>query len=104
VCGGGVFRARLRPDGFVSVDAGTLTTKPLAFDGSTLVVNGVGPIDVEAISSAGQTLGKGAAKGDSLEHQITFDGKSIRDINRQGAVQLRFNVGESGKLYSFAIK
>src|SRR6185436_6878817 len=33
VSGGGIFRARLRPDGFVSVDGGSLITRPLAFEG-----------------------------------------------------------------------
>jgi hypothetical protein len=104
VCGGGIFRARLRPDGFVSVDAGTLTTRPLQFDGSTLVVNGVGPIDVEVLASANQVLGKGTIKGDSLAHEVILNGKSLGQLKADGAVHLRFTVGDGGKLYSFCIR
>ena len=32
ISGGGIFRARLRLDGFVSIDGGTLTTRPLRFE------------------------------------------------------------------------
>ena len=52
VSGGGIFRARLRPDGFVSVDGGSLITRRLEFDGGDLFVNGIGPITVEVVDSS----------------------------------------------------
>src|SRR5262245_11826012 len=52
VSGGGIFRARLRPDGFVSVDGGSLVTRRLKFDGQDLVVNGIGPIEVDGVTVA----------------------------------------------------
>jgi hypothetical protein len=104
VCGGGVFRARLRPDGFVSVDAGTLTTKPMLIEGNKLEVNSVGPIDVEILTDAGQVLGKASATGDSLAHEIRFGGKSLAELKQGGIVRLRFTVGEGGQLYSFTLK
>jgi hypothetical protein len=98
ISGGGVFRARLRPDGFVSVNSGTLTTKPLAFAGSNLLVNGVGPINVAILSAEGQVLGKADISGDSLAHEVNFD------ATRGGSVRLRFSVQPGGKLYAFSTR
>ena len=103
VSGGGIFRARLRPDGFVSVSAGTLTTRPLEFQGKDLVVNGVGPIDVEALDAAGGSLGKSSIDGDSLRHRVAFGGRSLRELAPSGCARLRFTV-RGGRLYSFTIE
>ena len=107
VSGGGIFRARLRPDGFVSVDRGSLVTRKLNFDGRDLFVNGVGPITVEVVKSAVSDVTKLASatiRGDSLQHKVVFDGnRSLRDVAPDGMVQLRFTVGEGGALYSFTI-
>jgi hypothetical protein len=103
VSGGGIFRARIRPDGFVSVDGGSLTTKPLSFVGDQLLVNGIGPIEVEAIGTQGDVLGKATVDGDSLKHKVAFDGKSLRGVAPQGVAALRFTVPEGGRLYSFTI-
>lgn len=104
VSGGGIFRARLRVDGFVSVDGGTLTTKPLTFHGRDLFVNGVGPIGVEALDADGKSLGAAEANEDSLRHRIVFDGKSLRDLAPGGVVRLRFTVRDGGGLYSFTVR
>jgi hypothetical protein len=107
VSGGGIFRARLRPDGFVSVDAGTLVTRKLAFAGRELLVNGVGPITVEAVKATGEslaTLASAKITGDSLAHRVVFDGgRSLGDVAPDGVVQLRFTAGRGGALYSFTI-
>ncbi len=102
--GGGIFRARLRPDGFVSVDAGSLTTPALSCDGHNLSLNSVGPVEVEVLSAAGDVVAKGSAKGDSLAQQVTFDGKSLADVKGGGMFRLRFAVGNGAKLYSFCIR
>ena len=108
VSGGGIFRARLRPDGFVSVDAGSLVTRKMKFDGRDLLVNGVGPITIEVVSSADQSakvLASATIRGDSLRHSVRFEGnRSLREIAPDGIVQLRFTVGEGGALYSFTIE
>src|SRR5262249_16519981 len=70
VGGGGIFRARLRPDGFVSVDGGSFTTKPLTFDSQALLVNSTGPVQVEALDAAGKVVGTAALEGDSLRHAV----------------------------------
>ena len=101
VSGGGIFRARLRPDGFVSVDAGTLTTKLLQCEGEKLFVNGVGPVAVELIDRDGRTLGSATVTGDSLRHKVVFGGKSLRKLASGNAVRLRFTVKDRGHLYSF---
>jgi hypothetical protein len=107
VSGGGVFRARLRPDGFVSVDRGTLVTRRMKFDGQELSINGVGPIKVEAVVPADggfTTLAEATIDGDSLCHRVAFDGqRSLREVASDGVVQLRFTVGGGGALYSFTI-
>lgn len=102
VTGGGVFRARLRPDGFVSVNAGTLTTRPLRLGGEKMFVNGVGPIAVDLLDEQGALLATAAVEGDSLQHQVAFDGAKLADLASQGRpVRLRFTVTGGGRLYSF---
>lgn len=107
VSGGGVFRARLRPDGFVSVDGGTLVTRRLKFDGRDLFVNGVGPIKVEVVASADNSFvprAEATITGDSLAHRVVFDGgRSLRDVAEDGMVQLRLTIAKGGSLYSFTI-
>lgn len=104
VTGGGIFRARLRLDGFVSVDSGTITTNPLAFDGSDLVVNGVGPITIDVLPATGnRVLGRARLSGDSVGHQVSFEGGANVGKLSDGTARLRFSVGNDGKLYSFSI-
>jgi hypothetical protein len=103
VSGGGIFRARLRPDGFVSIDGGSLTTRPLSFDGSVLRLNGIGPIEVELLKTTGETLGKARVEGDSLRHEVNFGGRALRDLATDGTARLRFAVAPGGKLFSFTI-
>jgi hypothetical protein len=104
VTGGGIFRARLRPDGFVSVDDGTLTTRPLTFAGSELELNAVGPVTVELLPSDGGKPRSAAVSGDSLRHRVRFGGKGLREVAGRGAVRLRFTVRPGGQLYSFNVR
>jgi hypothetical protein len=103
VSGGGIFRARLRPDGFVSIDNGSLTTRPLNFEGRELTINGAGPIDVEVLKVSGESLGKATVRGDSLRQAVSFGGKSLRDLVPDGAARLKFTVN-GGRLCSFTIQ
>lgn len=93
VTGGGIFRARLRPDGFVSVDSGTLTTRPIRLQGRELLLNGVGPITAELLDDRGAALATQRLTGDSLSHPIPLHERTAR---------LRFTIEPGGKLYSFA--
>jgi hypothetical protein len=104
VKGGGIFRARLRVDGFVSVDAGSLTTRPLAFDGRDLFLNSRGVVRVAALDAGGRTLGEGQVDGDSIRNPVRFGGKSLRDLAPTGPVCLTFTVEPYGRLYSFVIQ
>jgi hypothetical protein len=104
VKGGGIFRARLRPDGFVSVDAGTLTTRPLAFEGEELAVNAVGPLQVIALDADGKVLAESEVAGDSLCHQVRFADRSLRILAPTGLVRLQFVMKPGGHLYSFTIR
>jgi len=102
--GGGIFRARLRVDGFVSVDGGTLTTKLLAFQGQDLLVNAIGPVLVEVLDRDGKRLASKKVSGDSLSHSVRFEGQSLGQVAPPGASRLRFTVQEKGRLYSFLVR
>ncbi len=102
VTGGGIFRARLRPDGFVSVDAGTLTTRPLLPAGRDLEVNAVGPVTVELL--VGDRAHAAALTGDSLRHAVRFQGRRLGELAGSRPVRLRFAVGAGGRLYSFTTR
>lgn len=114
IMGGGVFRARLRVDGFVSVDEGVLTTKTLRFSGKDLQINATGPVKVEVLRGGGgevsgtaesnEVLGVAEIKGDSIRHAVTFEGKSLGQLVPSGEAKLRFTVEPPGKLYSFTVR
>lgn len=98
--GGGLFRARFRLDGFVSVDEGTLTTRPLLLAGDMLTVNSVGPVRADLLDSQEQPLASTTLSGDSLRHEVRFDALSA-EHKKNEAVRLRFSVTPPGRLYSF---
>ncbi len=102
--GGGIFRARLRVDGFVSITGLMVTTRPLAFEGKDLYVNSSGPVLVEALTADGEYRGGHLLAKDSIAHEIRFDGKSLRELIPEGVARLRFRVDESGNLYAFTIR
>lgn len=103
ITGGGIFRARLRVDGFVSVDWGTLTTRPLASAGDHLAVNSAGPLTVEVLDAASRPLASAAVTGDSIRHGVEFDGKSLRQVAGTAPFRLRFTVPPESRLYSFTV-
>ena len=106
--------AKLRLDGFVSIDTGeaggTLTTKPLTFAGAKLTLNANaqnGRVLVEVLDADGRPIagyGKSdcdAFEGDSLRHTVTWKGKADLTRLEGKAVKLRFYLRQA-KLYSFA--
>ncbi len=104
IFGGGIFRARLRIDGFVSVVDGTLTTKPLLTTGDDLTINATGPVSVAAMDVDGKVLGETAVSGDSLHHRVRFEGRALGDLARGKPFRLRFTVTPPGHLYSFTVR
>ncbi|MHC4879260.1 MAG: hypothetical protein ACYTGL_22625 [Planctomycetota bacterium] len=82
---GGIGLATIRRDGFISVYAGpqegTLTTRPLKFDGKRLAINAVttatGSVRVEIQNAAGQPL-----RGFSLADCTPFNGDDLNGIIR----------------------
>jgi hypothetical protein len=103
VTGGGIFRARLRVDGFVSVDKGSLTTRPLKFEGNKLYLNFFGPMQIEALDKSGKVAAITIENGNSIHREVTFDGQSLRQVAPNSLVTLRFTILNEGSLYSFAI-
>jgi len=104
VSGGGIFRARLRMDGFVSLDAGSLTTKLLKFKGSNLYLNAIGPVIVEVIDENENTIASKTVQGDSILQLVNFQGHNLLKIANGEKIRLRFVIKEGGKLFSFTIK
>lgn len=100
--GGGLFAAKLRLDGFVSVDAGTFTTRPLLLEGNDLTVNAVGPVRVEVLNDAGNVIGATDVREDAIRHPVSFNGRSLRAVSGS-RVRLRFTVGAGGHLYAFRV-
>ena len=105
VTGGGIFRARMRPDGFVSCDAGTVTTKPLLFGGATgVTLNAVGPVSVELLDAGGAVLASHVVRGDSVRHEVRFDGRPLGDLTGGRPVRFRFKLDHAGaRLFSFTV-
>ena len=104
ITGGGIFRARLRVDGFVSIDAGSLVTPPLACAGDELTLNAVGPVSIAVIDAAGRPLAEAEVRGDALTHPVRFNGRTLRATAGPGPLRLRFEVGPGGSLYSFTVR
>src|SRR5262249_30648760 len=108
---GSVGLAKLRLDGWVSLDAGReegiLLTKPIVFKGSKLVLNAKseGGINVEVVSSdrkASRLLGKPSdtVRGDKLAHTVMWKGKPDLSSLQGSAIQLKIRARDT-HLYSF---
>lgn len=102
--GGGIFRARLRPDGFVSVDAGTLTTRTLVFDGADLFLNAAGSVRVEVLGREGRKLAETSFSGDALAYRLRFGGQTLRQVAGADPIRLRFTVLPGARLFSFTVQ
>ena len=110
----GLFRARLRLDGFLSADApedgGTFTTPPLTFNGRQLELNvdtgGGGWVEVEIQSSNGRALAGfsrrdcDVIRGNSTRKVITWNGSPDCSAAAGKTVRLRVAM-RSTKLYAF---
>jgi hypothetical protein len=108
----GIGLARLRLDGFVSVNAaneGTMTTKPFVFIGDALEVNANaagGAITVEALDTDGKVI-EGFSKNDcqpitsdSIRHILKWKGSEDCQLIQARPIRLRFYL-KKAKLYSF---
>lgn len=109
----GVGLAKLRLDGFVSVNAGadegTLTTKPLVFLGDTLEINANaadGSIRVEALDLDGKPIAgftkenSDALTTDSVRHVASWKGQADCHLLQGRPISLRFYL-QNAQLYAF---
>lgn len=110
----GIFRARLRQDGFVSADAGygggEFTTPALIFDGKSLELNMDGSAGgwllVEILSEGGAPISHfrladcDPVRGNSVRKRVTWNGASDVSSLCGKPVRLRF-VMKSTKLFAF---
>lgn len=104
--------ATLRRDGFASMDAkksGTLTTRPVAFNGRHLFVNIDNPggeLRVEILNDKGEAIAPFTKENskvistDSTLHEVSWNGAENLDAVRGTAVRFRFHLTD-GSLYSF---
>ena len=112
---GPICLAKLRLDGFVSIDAGdavgTLVTKPLRLDGGRLRINASargGSVAVAVLDEHGiQHEGFGRIDcalfdGDAVGHNVTWRGKSSLDELRGRDIRLKFYLRDA-RLYSFVV-
>ena len=111
VQGGKVGLAKLRLDGFVSIDAGNgvLTTRPIRMSGERLVVNAdasEGSVAVEILEPGGTPIegfgrkNAAAAKGDSLRHTMKWTQGSDVSRLKGRSIVLKFHLDRS-RLFSF---
>ncbi len=107
----GVGLARLRLDGFVSVEGdGALTTKTLVFCGDKLEVNADaegGMVRIEALDATGAPIaGFGIAdcdpiQSDNVRHIVAWKGNSDCQLLQGRPIRLRFHL-QKAKLFAFA--
>ena len=112
--GGVIGLARLRRDGFVSIDAGegTVTTRPFEMNGNQLIVNAdaaLGSLKVAVLGANGKALDgfsideSDTITGDNIRHVITWQGN--RDLRhfKGKTIALQFHLDRT-KLYSFVFR
>ena len=111
--GGSMGLAVLRRDGFASMDVtngqGTLTTRPVTFQGRYLFVNvdaTCGSLEVELLDRRGSVIepftrcGCEAIRTDSTLQNVTWSGSSDLSALAGVPVRFRFHLG-GGSLYAF---
>ena len=118
----GICLAKLRLDGFVSVDAGTtehfeikegtLTTKPLTFEGGKLLINANakwGSVLVEILDARGKPISGfsredcDALNEDKIHHAVSWHGKADLKALEGEVIKLKFYL-RGAKLFSFVFK
>ncbi len=112
--GGAIYLARLRLDGFVSLDAGqlegSLTTLPLKLAGKRLFVNAdarAGGVRAEVLDARGRTVLEAFSldksvpvRGDQLAGELRWTGTPASGLPSNEPVRLRF-VLKNASLYAF---
>ncbi len=113
--GGTACLAKLRLDGFVSIDAssaGTLTTKKMTMDGDKLVVNADasgGTLKVEVLNAFGNVIGGfsqadcDVISSDNVRHTVTWSGSDDVSSLKGRTILLKFYL-DNCKLYSFVFQ
>ena len=112
---GPICLAKLRLDGFVSVDAGqdvgSLITKPFRCEGGPLKINasaregmvGVAVLDESGIQYQGYSRQECALfDGDSVDHSVTWREKLSLEELKGNTIRLKFYLQNAG-LYSFTV-
>ena len=110
--------AILRLDGFASITGqGTLTTRPLTFEGSRLQINasgvdkyvgpGYGSVKVEVLDGkTGEPIPEFQKEDsdefgeDAISHTVTWKGRSNLESLRGKTIKLKFHL-DKAKLFSF---
>ena len=110
--GGGIFRARLKRDGFVSVDNGSLTTHPFNLPGNDLYINHCGEIQVNVLNQSGKLIASSiiTSNDSSMDTPVLFSRKSLKNLFQKStqtkniSIKLQINIKGGNHFYSFYIK
>ena len=57
--------------------------------------------ECEVLDESGKPLASATVSGDSVQHLVQFNGKSLGQVAPPRPVRLRFEVRPTGRLYSF---
>jgi len=110
----GIALAKLRLDGFVSVnvgaEGGSVTTRPFTCRGKPLIINadaGSGNVATEALDADGKPI-EGftredcdALMADEIRHTVTWKGKPVLSALEGRTIRLKFHLRQA-RLFSFA--
>ena len=97
-----LYRYTLRTDGFASMSDGAVTTLPLTFNGSSLLVNykaEAGGSLVVKITSGGKTYTSAPLTGDEIDGTVVFDGLDLASLAGK-TVRVTFELNNA-EIYSF---
>ncbi len=101
--GGGIFRARLRLDGFVAGDAGEFVTKKLiALAAQKITLNVIGPVSITLLDRNGNRIAEETIEGNYLDYRPFQKVKNLVLFLKRG-FRLRFHIGKGGHLYAFRL-
>ncbi len=97
-----IYIAKWRLDGFASMNGtGTLTTKPVTFDGNALYLNSRGKVTVELLDANGKSLlgVSDPISADSVSNLVTWNGSGDLSSIKQ-PVSIKINATDA-EIYSF---
>ena len=98
-----LYRYSLRTDGFVSMDDGTLTTLPITFEGSSMLINckanAGGYVRITLTAPDGTSVTSDPITGDNIDVDAGFSAADLASLS-SGTCRITFEI-VNAELYSF---